>query len=126
MTRAKPEDLSGAASTSLCGVSMVMPTKSAGLASATGSSAMVARCRRVPHAGFAASRRNAASPSTGPGISIRNTYCGPAVSISRPSSAIETIAGEPQRCRGELRDDDRRQDAGRNGGQGGNLIMAFE
>lgn len=28
------------------------------------------------------------------------------------------IAGEPQRCRGELREDDRRQDAGGNGGQG--------
>jgi hypothetical protein len=33
------------------------------------------------------------------------------------------IAGEPQRCRSELRDDNRRQDAGRNGGQGAILVM---
>ena len=52
---------------------------------------MVARCRRGPYAGFAASRLNAVSPSTGPGTSIRKTYCGPAVSISQASSAIETI-----------------------------------
>ena len=46
------------------------------------------------YAGFAASRLNAASPSTGPGASIRKTYCGPAVSMSQASSAIETIVIE--------------------------------
>ena len=40
------------------------------------------------------SRLNAASPSTGPGASITKTYCGPAVSISQASNAIETIVIE--------------------------------
>jgi hypothetical protein len=47
--------------------------------------------RSLNHAGFAASRLSAASPSTGPATSIRKAYCGPAVSISHASSAIETI-----------------------------------